>query len=407
MRASIALLLVLCACPALRAQTGEPHSPKLLLNAQHLRRLQRDRERQTERWLNFQTRVQSVPDSPERGFELALSYAVTHDPETGKQAVAWALTHRCQLRQVALVLDWAADQISDSQRKQLLNGNCAAAPGSQGSRDALFMQIATDEDPDELIARTAKPLLAELRSGDWHDGAELYAAFEYLYVTRFALQTDLRDDDPNFFRELPTALLLSLKPEQIDHPDWRTHIAALALVNLDPNLSGSQFLQGWALEDRQMLRDGEGVAYEFLWADPYLPGVGFQNLDPWSYDPDGNLFARADWSRDACWIHISAARTEDLNCPGTWQQTPTKFGRLTLVPVSGKCPEIPAHKNNEAVIFWKFQPGQTVRYDLTGKPSTSQADPAGMWQVPAQIQGKICASPDTLKFPLAHKSVHK
>ena len=39
-----------------------------------------------------------------------------------------------------------------------------------------------------------------------------------------------------------------------------------------------------------MIREGPGVAYEFFWADPYLPGVGYQNLDPWVYDrPGGSL----------------------------------------------------------------------------------------------------------------------
>ena len=39
--------------------------------------------RKTERWTNFQHRINSAPDSPERGFELALYYAVTHDDQAG------------------------------------------------------------------------------------------------------------------------------------------------------------------------------------------------------------------------------------------------------------------------------------------------------------------------------------
>ncbi len=73
------------------------------------------------------------------------------------------------------------------------------------------------------------------------------------------------------------------------------HVAALALVAIDPNLPASQFLQSWALEDTQTLREGPGVAYELLWADPYLPGVGYQNMEPWVYDDHGRLFARANW----------------------------------------------------------------------------------------------------------------
>ena len=56
-----------------------------LLTAQQLKRLGRDRERKTERWSNFQHRIDSAPDSPERGFELALYYAVTHDDQAGRR----------------------------------------------------------------------------------------------------------------------------------------------------------------------------------------------------------------------------------------------------------------------------------------------------------------------------------
>ena len=31
------------------------------------------------------------------------------------------------------------------------------------------------------------------------------------------------------------------------------------------------------MEDPKMATDGPGVAYEFLWANPYLPGLGYHN----------------------------------------------------------------------------------------------------------------------------------
>src|SRR5438270_2219228 len=72
----LSLILSIFICSVISAQT-EP--PRLLLTPKRLKRLQRDRERQTERWINFEKRVNAVPDSPERGFELALYFAVTHD----------------------------------------------------------------------------------------------------------------------------------------------------------------------------------------------------------------------------------------------------------------------------------------------------------------------------------------
>lgn len=405
MRASILFLLLVSSCSAVWAQSDvAAHAPKLLLTPQRLRRLQRDRQRQTVRWVNFANRIESAPDSRERGFELALDYAITRDANVGRQAVEWALGHRCELRQVALVLDWVGDQVLDSERKQLVNGSCAQTGEAQAARDAFFMQIATGEDREELVEKTAKPLITGLQKYDWRDGASLYAAFEFLYAARSADHVELRQEAPKFFLALPAALLLSLKPDQVQHPDWRVHVAALALVALDTNLEASQYLQGWAIEDGQMIREGDGVAYELLWADPYLPGVGYENLDPWSYDPQGNLFARTDWEASACWIHVSQAGVEEDNCPSGWQQKNMSFGRLTLLPFSGNCLQLPKRKLDDSVILWKFKPGQALYFTLNGTESSENADPIGMWKPASNVEGRVCTSPVTLKVPQAHKA---
>ncbi len=357
--------------------------------------------------MDFETRVQSVPDSPERGFELALYYAVTHDENVGKQAVIWALGHRCEVRQVALVLDWVSDQVSDSQGNQLVTRGCPPGPSAQASRDALFADIATGEDPSTLLEASSPGVISQLRSDNWQDGGQLYAAIEYLYAAKFSEHTDLREKDAEFFLSLPSALLLSLKPQEVRHPEWHVHAAALALVSLDPNLGGSQFLQGWAIEDSQLLREGPGVAYEFLWADPYLPGVGFENLDPWSYDSDGTLFARTDWTPDACWIHMSRAHLDQVNCAAGWQQKSITFGHLTLFPMPARCVELPNRKPNDSLIIWKLEPEQTLRYALNGNPAGGKADTSGLWKTPGNIEGRVCTSLDTLKIPKAHKSARE
>ncbi len=408
MRACLVIFFIASLCPALLAQTVAAHSPKLLLSSQRLRRLQRDRDRQTVRWMNFEARVQSAPDSRERGFELALYSAITHDSASARQAVEWAIAHPCQRRQVALVLDWLAASISAAERNQLLAADCPATTGPEAARDALFLEIANGEDTDELVEKTAKPLLADLQKEGWQDGAKLYAALEYLYAVRSADRIDLREEAHQFFSVLPAALLLSLKPDQLDHPDWRLHIAALALIDLDPNLNTSQYLQGWAIGDRQMIQQGDGVAYELLWADPYLPGVGYENLDPWFYDPAGELYARSDWNRDACWIHVSPSGVEQQNCPAAWQDKSVSFGHLNLLPFSGACLPLPKQRSGEATIFWKFRPGQTIYYMLNdGAQASVAADPAGMWKAPANAEGKVCDHLDTLKVPQARKPVRK
>ena len=196
-------------------------------------------------------------------------------------------------------------------------------------------------------AATAQVIRA-LEGGAYRQGPALYAAVEFLALVKEATRVDPRQSSARFFLSLPSLLLLGLKPARIEHPDWQTHVAALALVSIDPNSDGGQFLQGWAIEDRHTLREGPGVVYELLWADPYLPSVGYQNLDPWFYDDEkGTLIARADWTAKPCWINLTALRFRfgKLSRRMGDQGLPTS-GHLTLVPFSDKCVDIP-HAANE------------------------------------------------------------
>ena len=339
-----------------------------LLTPQRLRRLQRDRQRQTNRWVNFEARVESAPDSQERGFELALYYAVTHDEKRGREAIEWALKQACERRQFSLILDWCGELMTEEERRKLAGSGCVAASGD------------------------TREMLRSLEEGGFRDARVLYAVCERLIGTRGSGEDDPRRQALEFFSTLPEQFLLSLKPELIEHPDWMTHIAALALVAVDPNLEASQYLQGWAIEDRQTLREGPGVAYEFLWADPYLPGVGYQNLDPWVYDRGGRLFARTSWEAQSCWIAISRTGVEEENCPAGWRDRPMKFGHMTLIPLLERCVEMPDLKTNESAILWRLKPNQAVAYREGKRQEQSRADAAGLFRLFAGIEGRVCGA---------------
>jgi len=382
-------MLSICFCVTLVSAQSE--SPRLLLTPKRLKRLQRDRERQTVRWIDFENRVNSVSDSSERGFELALYYAVTLNEKCGRQAIQWALTHKCATRQVALILDWCGTLASGEERQKLTAPDCAAAISGRVAqlepiRDALFMRIVRGENIDHLYTGN------QLERFGLTDPRQLYAACEYIEAVRETQHRDLRQDDNVFFQVLPAEFLLSMRPAEVGNPPWQASAAALALVSLDPNLEGSQFLQGWAMEDRQMMREGPGVAYELLWGDPYLPGVSYQNLDPWSYDPNGRLFARTDWNTGACWISISAHGTEEANCPAGWRQHAQTFGRMTLIPMAEPCIEVPRVKGRQVAIIWRLQPRQKITYVNEKKRVSSRADAAGLWVLPGYIEGEVCAS---------------
>jgi hypothetical protein len=234
-------------------------------------------------------------------------------------------------------------------------------------------------------------VLRKLKGDFLDDPGQLYAAIEYLSAARTVEHVDLREEDPSFFSSFPLDLILSLRPTSAEHPDWLIHVAALALVSLDPNMESSQFLQGWALEDSQVIREGPGVAYELLWADPYLPGVGYQNLDSWLYDKTrGRFVARTNWSTDACWVRISNTGVEQENCPPTWQQKISSFGRLSLIPMTGPCLQLPSRGGNENTLIWKLKPNERITYNTGKETQTVAADPSGLWLVPANAHEKVC-----------------
>ncbi len=381
-------LLYLLAATALvfdsvAAQQSEGHSPGLIFTPQRIKRIKRERERQTPRWSNFEERLRTVPDSPERGFELALYTAVTGEEFHPGESDKWALAHPCEHRQVALIRSVSGQAKSASAPVANPCPSTEAGPIAR-MRDRLFEH--PDSPPDEtqfLIALRATPL---------DDARELYAAAEYLMAAKALHIADPREAASQFFNSLPVQFLLSLKPQQVDRPDWQTHVAALALVALDPNSDSAQFLQGWAIEDRQMLHEGPGVAYELLWADPYLPGVGYQNLDSWWFDPDNaRLLARSDWTVNACSIQVTAAGVKDKGCPSGWQERVTTFGRLRLIPLPEGCTQLTPRPSNISAMLWKLPPNSHIRYSDDRKAQTTTVNKAGLWLVPTNVSGKVCS----------------
>src|SRR5260370_39404515 len=81
-------------------------APRLLLTRQRLRLLQRERERQSMRWQQFDALVSGGAPMPEPGFAWALYYRVTNNETVGRKAVEFALTDKADLRETALVFDW-------------------------------------------------------------------------------------------------------------------------------------------------------------------------------------------------------------------------------------------------------------------------------------------------------------
>jgi len=313
--------------------------PRLFLRPQRLRLVTRERERASMRWQQFDGFLAGEAPLPEPGFAQALYYQVSGNTAAGQRAIAWALgPARTDLRQLALVFDWCQKLLSESQRRTLtarLRERMAATAADDSIpavRSRVLAAIALfDHVPDipnrelERVVRNwwgAKMAPALAAGQSVVPRADAYALWELLHAIRDSANIDLRESTPRFFKTFPIEHLMSYYPpafrgedndfrigmsEQAGEPDLQqatlSRAADLAMVAYDTNAEESQYLQGWLMHDNFMLRSALGAPYEFLWANPYQPGLSFTLLPLIFHDSEsGRLFVRSDWDDSAEWF---------------------------------------------------------------------------------------------------------
>jgi len=307
--------------------------PRLFLDADRLKRLARDAARETDRWKRVRQQVQSGAATPERPVALALSYQLEGEEAACTQAVELireadpAGPH--PLRQSALVFDWCYPVIDGATRAQLaarlVEGARNAPATAEGARDAALALIAVSGDADGSEAVLGQvlrdsweaKLLPELKAGGLVDrGASLVALLELSHALRYNLDRDLWAEAPEAFRALPLARILGYLPETVDSSEGKLRryaltsgdlaqeavlgrIAEMLLVGYENSSRPAQFLQGWLRNDTYTLKGPYGALYEFLWINPYLPGLAPASAPKWTFDPvRSRIFAR----RDDRWI---------------------------------------------------------------------------------------------------------
>src|SRR6202171_183669 len=124
-----AIAWVVCIClpaalPA-EAQTQEEslriytEHPRLFLGSHRLKLLQKERERHSLRWQQFELLMAGHAPMPEPGFANALYYRIAQDQSSGRAAVTWAAGPGTDLRQIALIFDWCQDLLSPAQSRSL------------------------------------------------------------------------------------------------------------------------------------------------------------------------------------------------------------------------------------------------------------------------------------------------
>lgn len=305
-------------------------SPRLLLTKQRLRLLQRERERDSIRWQQFDALVSEGAPMPETALAQALYFQVSGNAAAGKKAVEWAMDNSStDLRQLALVFDWCGKAMTSAQADRLsAKIEKAIGPAREdlpGQEARALAAIAIADHLKDQGESILKPLVEQW----WRDGADQkisrgqeYPLLELLHAIRDNVTVDLRESAPQFFKDWPVDYLMGHYPAPLRGADndfmipvysgagdpdpkeavW-SRAAGLAMVALDPNEQDVQYVQGWLMQDRFTMRDPLGSTYEFLWANPYQPGLSYALL-PLVYhsSTSGHVFARTSWEEDATWI---------------------------------------------------------------------------------------------------------
>ena len=381
-------------------------TPRLLLRERRLRLLKRERERQSLRWQQFASLMEGHAAMPEAGFAAALYGAVAESGESCHAAVRGAGDDG---RQQALVLDWCGDRLSAADRTSLVTrlrpqltrkiGDVvdartrAFAALALADIDAAGAEKALRELVEEWWKQRFVPVLKDRRNPD-ASPEQIYALLELAHVLRDNLKLELREMVPTYFEELPALQMLATYPAPwpaVENeyripvyagpgdPDLRqaalSRAASLSLVAFDTNAQPQQFLQGWLLLDRFLMRSAFGITYEFLWANPYQPGLSYYYM-PDVYQSHGRLLVRSSWDEDAAWFGFWNGKAQSFQNgqrsavkvtggDGTVEVGDTRvyFARAGIKFSSGERPvDEEAKKSEQAVFVLNLAPN--ARYDV-------------------------------------------
>jgi hypothetical protein len=323
--------------------------PRIWLHADRVRRLKKDAERNSDRWVRLQRLIAQKTAFPEEPLVWALQFQVVADEDAGRLAVGWAtalaagpgFAQPADLRLGALVYDWCYPLLDDSQKAALAGALGKAAekvtgqtdPDLAAVRSALLAAVSVAGEWDhaptvaqQIFERHWEPrILLDLRRGGFLDRpADLVALLEMMHVSRHNLERDLWQQAPEVFAPLPVVLMLGDYPEPVQTPEGLfrrparpttapqadpvvagvdQRIAQMMLVDYENSSASYQFLQGWLRHDLFTLGTPLGAPYEFIWLNPYLPGLSYFSAPVLVHDTvRGRLFARRGWQEEDLWL---------------------------------------------------------------------------------------------------------
>ena len=242
------------------------------------------------------------------------------------------------LRQQALVFDWCQDLLTDAQRRDLTarlrQGHRRIAAGRQRCRRCA--RGRWPRSPSSTMCRRLRSANSSASCTSWWERKIVPGAARRARAWSRATMpmrcsncstpsattpiSICASPCRSFFKDFPIEHLMSYYPaiyrgagQRIPHrrraQDRRARPAARGPLARRRTRDGrarrqraeSQVLQGWLMHDQFMLRGTFGAPYEFLWANPYQPGLSYYHVPLVYHNPDfGKLFVRSSWddSRD-------------------------------------------------------------------------------------------------------------
>ncbi len=409
--------------------------PRLFLEPARLERLRKDVDRQSLRWQALRALVEAGAAFPEQPLVDALRYQVEGSEEAGRKAVGWSeqlaregIRTASDLRQAAIVYDWC-HELFDSEGRSAAGKAISEAVeqvlpsarvGAGLVRSAILASIAVAGDwagseralGELLRSHWDGEVLPELAAGGLpDDGASLIAVLEASLAVRHNLETDLLQPVTDALASLVRTRLLSYYPLDIETAEGLARrpsafgsddakaaieaplyrLAEMLLVAYEPNLREFQFVQGWIRDDTYMLRSPLAAPYEFLWVNPYLPGLTPQSAPPLAHDPvRGRLYGRLSWERPTIWIGYADGSLE-IAADGSVSATnaleglePIYFPASVIVPVSAPSKFVlqwPPARNAipEVVMIYMIglRAGETYGLKVGGRPARLAEAEAG------------------------------
>jgi hypothetical protein len=383
-----------------------PDHPRLLLPQRQLRLLRREAERQSIRWNQFSSLIKTGATFPEPGFAYALHYIISGEQTTGRRAVAWALSAQAtDARQLSLVFDWCQPLLSPADSAAFVKKLAAFLPNKPNptpsialQRDRAFAAIVLSGHGDTNVG----PVFEEIIDNWWDSLAtglsqgklvlpitDHFPLYELFHALRYNLDVDLREAAPKYFVTLPIYHLLAHYPlpasasdgdfrlpiaKPDSPPDFRqaalSRAAALSMVAFDVNAQETGFLQGWLIQDAFQMSGPFGAPYEFLWANPYQPGLSYRYLPNVFHDPlNGRLVMRSTWDEDAEWFYQAPGTRQMIrngkpaDILATPVSNPMDFGGATILPVASGTFQVDADSAHSYYLFG-LQPHSTYRLEV-------------------------------------------